>query len=158
MDSNFARSADSALSLRAERRVPPNSVVASAMQEGVCDTPLPIEILLRKKLRHQLRRVPRFLHLRAVPGSGHYCRVDLERQRAIVIFPATDVRTYPSAVSASVRSLNYVVPIHAEEEMDEDGLVVFDLENVVQTGEIIECQPDRVTRECYGAARNNHCL
>ena len=46
-----------------------------------------------------------------------------------------------------IRSLDYVVPLHAEEEMDEDGLSVFDLESAVLTGEIVERQRDRVTRE-----------
>ena len=35
-----------------------------------------------------------------------------------------------------IRNLDYVVPLHAEEEMDEDGLSVFDLESAVLTGEI----------------------
>jgi hypothetical protein len=47
----------------------------------------------------------------------------------------------------NIRSLEYVVPLHAEEEMDEDGLSVFDLESAVLTGEIVERQRDRVTRE-----------
>ena len=47
----------------------------------------------------------------------------------------------------SVRSLDYVIPLHAEEEMDEDGLSVFDLENAVLTGEIVERQRDGRTRE-----------
>jgi len=47
----------------------------------------------------------------------------------------------------SIRSLDYVVPLHAEEQMDEDGLSVFDLESAVLTGEIVERQRDRVTRE-----------
>jgi len=34
-----------------------------------------------------------------------------------------------------------------EEEMDEDGLSVFDLESAVLTGEIVERQRDRQTRE-----------
>ena len=46
-----------------------------------------------------------------------------------------------------IRSLDYVVPLHAEEEMDEDGLSVFDLESAVLTGQIVERQRDRVTRE-----------
>lgn len=37
--------------------------------------------------------------------------------------------------------------IHAEEEMDNDGLTVFDVESVILTGEIIERQRDRKTRE-----------
>jgi len=43
--------------------------------------------------------------------------------------------------------LDYVVPLHAEEEMDEDGLSVLDLESAVLNGEIVERQRDRVTRE-----------
>lgn len=36
---------------------------------------------------------------------------------------------------------------HAEEEMDSDGLTIFDVESVILTGEIIERQRDRRTRE-----------
>lgn len=36
--------------------------------------------------------------------------------------------------------------LHAEEEMDNDGLTIFDVESVVLTGEIIEWQRDRKTR------------
>jgi hypothetical protein len=39
-----------------------------------------------------------------------------------------------------IRSLEYVVTIHAEEEMANDGLTVFDVENGVLTGEILERQ------------------
>ena len=46
-----------------------------------------------------------------------------------------------------IRSLDYVVTVHADEEMDEDGLSVFDLENAVLTGEIVARQRDRQTRE-----------
>ena len=45
------------------------------------------------------------------------------------------------------RGLDYVVTLHAEEEMDEEGLSVFDLETAVLTGEIVERQRDRQTRE-----------
>ncbi len=37
--------------------------------------------------------------------------------------------------------------IHADEEMDNDGLTIFDVENVILTGEIIERQKDRITKE-----------
>jgi uncharacterized DUF497 family protein len=37
--------------------------------------------------------------------------------------------------------------VHAEEEMDNDGLTIFDVESVILTGEIIEQQRDRKTRE-----------
>jgi hypothetical protein len=46
-----------------------------------------------------------------------------------------------------IRSLNYVVSIHAAEELDDDNLTIFDLENIILTGEIIERQRDRRTRE-----------
>jgi len=46
-----------------------------------------------------------------------------------------------------IRSLDYVVTLHAEEEMDEDGLSVFDLESAVLTGEIVARQRDHKTRE-----------
>lgn len=46
-----------------------------------------------------------------------------------------------------IRSLDYVVTLHAEEEMDEERLSVFDLESAVLTGEIVERQRDRQTRE-----------
>lgn len=36
---------------------------------------------------------------------------------------------------------------HAEEEMDDDGLTIFDVESVILTGELIERQRDRKTRE-----------
>jgi len=37
--------------------------------------------------------------------------------------------------------------IHAEEEMDEDGLSIFDVERAILTGDIIERQKDRETEE-----------
>ena len=37
--------------------------------------------------------------------------------------------------------------LHAEEEMDEDGLTIFDVERGILTGEIIERQKDRDTGE-----------
>ena len=37
--------------------------------------------------------------------------------------------------------------MHADEEMDEDGLTVFDVESAILTGSIIEQQRDRQTRE-----------
>ena len=36
---------------------------------------------------------------------------------------------------------------HAEEEMDNDGLTIFDVESVILTGEIVERQRDRKTRD-----------
>ena len=46
-----------------------------------------------------------------------------------------------------IRSLKYVVSLHASEELEDDNLSILDLENVVLTGEIIERQRDRNTRE-----------
>ena len=46
-----------------------------------------------------------------------------------------------------IRSLNYAVSIHAAEELDDENLTIFDLENIILTGAIIERQRDRQTRE-----------
>lgn len=46
-----------------------------------------------------------------------------------------------------VRSLNYVVSIHAVEELDDDNLTILDLENILLTSEIVERQRDRKTHE-----------
>jgi len=37
--------------------------------------------------------------------------------------------------------------LHAEEEMDDDGLSIFDIEHGILTGEILERQKDRETAE-----------
>lgn len=36
---------------------------------------------------------------------------------------------------------------HAADELEDDNLTILDLENVVLTGEIVERQRDRITRE-----------
>lgn len=46
-----------------------------------------------------------------------------------------------------VRSLDYVVSIHAAEELDDDKLTILDLENIILTGEIIERQREPRTGE-----------
>ena len=46
-----------------------------------------------------------------------------------------------------VRTRQYVMTIHANEEMDEDGLTIFDAESVVLSGKIIERQKDGVSGE-----------
>lgn len=46
-----------------------------------------------------------------------------------------------------IRLRQYVMTIHADEEMDDDELTIFDVENAVLTGEIIERQRDRETNE-----------
>lgn len=46
-----------------------------------------------------------------------------------------------------IRRRQYVMTLHAEEEMDDDGLTIFDVESVILTGAIIDQQKDRKTRE-----------
>ncbi len=46
-----------------------------------------------------------------------------------------------------VRTRQYVMTLHAEEEMNDDELSIFDVERAILTGEIIERQRDRVTGE-----------
>ena len=46
-----------------------------------------------------------------------------------------------------IRTRQYVMTLHAEEEMNDDGLSIFDVERGVLTGGIIERQKDRVTAE-----------
>jgi hypothetical protein len=46
-----------------------------------------------------------------------------------------------------VRRRLYVMTLHAEEEMNEDGLTIHDVESSILTGEILERQKDRLTSE-----------
>lgn len=46
-----------------------------------------------------------------------------------------------------VRALQYVMTIHAEEEMADDGLSIFDVEQVILTGQIVGRQRDAETNE-----------
>ena len=43
---------------------------------------------------------------------------------------------------AKVRSLDYVMTIHAEEEMENDGLSILDIEEAILNGNIVERQRD----------------
>lgn len=52
-----------------------------------------------------------------------------------------------SRIRDCVRGLNYAVSLHAAEELDDDNLTIFDLENIIFTGEIVGRQRDRKTRE-----------
>ena len=52
-----------------------------------------------------------------------------------------------SRIRDCIRSLNYVVSLHAAEALEDDKLTILDLENIVLTGEIAERQRDRQTRE-----------
>jgi hypothetical protein len=55
-----------------------------------------------------------------------------------------------------IRSRQYVMTLHAEEEMVDDNLTIFDVERTVLTGEIIERQSDQHSNEwkylVFGAA------
>ena len=44
-----------------------------------------------------------------------------------------------------VLALQYVMTLHAEEEMDSDGLSIFDVERAILTGRIVERQKDAET-------------
>ena len=46
-----------------------------------------------------------------------------------------------------VRNRQYVMTLHAEEEMSDDELTIFDVERGVLTGEIVERQKDAQTGE-----------
>ncbi len=46
-----------------------------------------------------------------------------------------------------IRTLSYVVSTHAADELEDDNLTVFDLENIVLAGQVTERQRDRITRE-----------
>jgi hypothetical protein len=44
-----------------------------------------------------------------------------------------------------IRTRQYVMTLHAEEEMSEEGFTAYDVERGVLTGEIVERQKDRET-------------
>lgn len=46
-----------------------------------------------------------------------------------------------------VRNRQYVMTLHAEEEMNDDELSIFDVERAILTGEIVERQKDQATAE-----------
>lgn len=46
-----------------------------------------------------------------------------------------------------MRTRHYVMTLHAEEEMGDDALTIYDVESGLLTGEIIERQKDRHTGE-----------
>ena len=48
---------------------------------------------------------------------------------------------------AKVRAGHYLITFHAADEMDDDELTVFDLENIILTGEIVSRQRDPATRQ-----------
>ena len=46
-----------------------------------------------------------------------------------------------------IRARRYVMTLHAEEEMDADGLTIFDVESTILTGRVTERQRDRLPDE-----------
>ena len=46
-----------------------------------------------------------------------------------------------------IRTRQYIMTIHAEEEMDDDDLTILDVESVVLTGTIVERQKDATMGE-----------
>jgi hypothetical protein len=46
-----------------------------------------------------------------------------------------------------IRRREYIMSIHAEEEMNDDDLSIFDVESCILTGKILERQKDKVTAE-----------
>ena len=46
-----------------------------------------------------------------------------------------------------VRTRQYIMTLHTEEEMDDDGLSIYDIEHVILSGRIIERQKDSNTFE-----------
>jgi len=46
-----------------------------------------------------------------------------------------------------IRRREYIMAIHAEEEMNDDDLTIFDVESCIFTGKILERQKDKVTSE-----------
>ena len=50
-------------------------------------------------------------------------------------------------IQEKVRSREYVLTLHAEDEMVDDGLTYFDVENALLTGRIVGRQKDLLTNE-----------
>ncbi len=46
-----------------------------------------------------------------------------------------------------IRARQYVITLHAEEEMDDERVTIFDIERGILTGEVIEHQKDQNTAE-----------
>ena len=46
-----------------------------------------------------------------------------------------------------IRARRYIMPLHAEDEMEADGLTVYDVESTILTGQITGRQRDRLSNE-----------
>jgi hypothetical protein len=57
-----------------------------------------------------------------------------------------------------VRTRQYVMTLHAEDEMEADGLTVYDVESAILIGQIIERQKDRASAEWKYAGRGKPLL
>jgi hypothetical protein len=58
-------------------------------------------------------------------------------------------------IRALIRTLNYVVSVHATEELEDDNLTILDLESIILTGSIIERQKDGDTGEVKSVIRGS---
>lgn len=45
----------------------------------------------------------------------------------------------------AIRTRKYIMTLHAEEEMEDDSLSIFDIERIILTGTIVEQQRDQAT-------------
>lgn len=52
-------------------------------------------------------------------------------------------------IREKIASLQYVMTLHAEEEMNDDNLTIYDIEQTILSGEILERQKDKVTASKY---------
>jgi hypothetical protein len=52
-----------------------------------------------------------------------------------------------SRMQRLVLEQQYIVTLHADEELDADGFTVYDIESAVLTGKIVERQHDAATQE-----------
>jgi hypothetical protein len=58
-------------------------------------------------------------------------------------------------IREKIRRRQYVMTLHAEEEMSDDDLSIFDVERSLLTGEIVERQKDAVTGEWKYLVKGN---
>ena len=54
-----------------------------------------------------------------------------------------------------IRKRQYIMTLHAEEEMDNDNLTIFDVEHCILTGRIVERQKDKSTGELKYRVQGN---
>lgn len=50
-------------------------------------------------------------------------------------------------IQNTIKTRQYIMTIHAEEEMEDDNLSIIDLEYIILQGKILERQKDRLTAE-----------